>query len=497
MAVAGFVAGRITGTNAAMAEAEARALEYSPVSAYLPPKAGSTRPSSSTSDSNQSSTRKIQLSGHDMSYALGKAMAEPNPVNRMAAMSQLLSGLDANNLDAALSVFKNIPIRLDNKDEYAMLLYSWAQFDGANAIEYVAENLNARGLPGGELRRAALSGWASQDPAKAVEWLDAKMLSELEQSGKKLEEGAPVPIEADYAAALIKGWASVDPYAAAEFLGERFQHGKEREALMGHIASSLIKDSPQTATQWAESFDNAELKEEAFEELAEDWSTIDPAATGAWLAQHINEGYSKEAVEDLARGWAVKDLDSAVRWFETLDDGLTRGTGIQKLMEIWSNQDTEASGEWLVSLPEGSIGRDMGVSAYAKEVARDNPEAAAQWLDTIQDDNIRQQAAPEVLKNWMGHDPEGAMQWAQENNVLPAEELQKLQQRQGQMRQVIVDGQPMSLPIDQIRSGLSEGLPPGAIIEHSAEGIHIEADGKTFDIPKSLSTELEIEGFHR
>lgn len=401
----------------------------------------------------------MKLTPHEMGYALKKALAEANPVTRTAAISQILSNLNESNVDSALEVFKDIPIRHDNKHEYQMLLYSWARFDGPGAIKYASENLNARGISAGQLRRAALPGWAATDPVAAAAWLDEKTLADAAEEGKEVKDGAAVRPESDYASALIKGWAEKDPYGAADYLMERFEHGKQRESLIGHIASNIIKDGPDAAVAWAESFDDDQFKEEAFEELAEDWSSIDPAATGAWLAQHINEPYSKEAVEDLARGWAVKDLDSAVGWFETLDDGLTRGTGIYELMKIWAPQSTEDSGEWLASLPQGSVSRDMGVSAYASEISRDNPEAAAQWLSTIEDTDIKQGAAGEVLQNWYRQDSDAAVAWAQENEFFPPEQLQQIEAQQQAIQRGIsvnIDGQTIDVTPDMLNQVPSE-----------------------------------------
>ncbi|MGK0187098.1 MAG: hypothetical protein ACI9R3_002884 [Verrucomicrobiales bacterium] len=484
--VSGFVAGRMTNSSPEAAEANIDPRYSSPMAAYLPP--GDSRKSSAGKSGKGASTSgAMALTSHEMSYALSKALAEPNPVTRMAAITQLLSNLDDGNLDSALEVFKDIPIRPDNKHEYQMLLYAWARFDGESAIKYASENLSARGISGGELRRAALPGWASTDPAAAAAWLDEKTLADATKDGKELKDGDPVRPANDYAAALIKGWAENDPFGAAEYLKERYEHGRDRENLVGHIASSLMKESSAAAVSWAESFDDPEFKEEAFEELAEDWSSIDPDATGAWLAKHINEPYSKEAVEDLARGWAVKDLDAAVSWFETLPDGLTRGTGIYELMKIWAPQDTELSGQWLADLPQGSVSRDMGVSAYASEISKDNPEAAAQWLGTIGDADTKQGATQKVLGNWMKQDGAAALAWAEENNALPAEQLQQMQQHQAQMRSVVINGQTMQMPIDQIRNGIQNELPADAVIEQGGDGtVIIRHDGQTFQLPADV-----------
>ncbi len=483
----GFVAGRLTSPTSDTTAPSADPRYSSPMAAYLPPGDSRKAGGVTSADGKSGQDASMKLSAHEMQYALSKALAEPNPVSRMAAITQLLSNLDETNLNSALDVFKDIPIRPDNKSEYQMLLYAWAKFDGEGAIKYASENLAARGISVGELRRAALPGWASTDPAAAAKWLDEKTLAEAAEKGTKLEAGAPVRPEADYVAALIKGWAEKDPYGASAYLMERYEHGKERETLIGEIASSMMKEGAGAAVAWAESFEDTQFKEEAFEELAEDWSSIDPDATAQWLAKHINEPYSKEAVEDLARGWAVKDLDSAVKWFETLDDGLTRGTGIYELMKIWAPQNTEVSGEWLAGLPEGSVSRDMGVSAYASEISKDNPEAAAQWLATISDEPTRQGAAQKVLGNWMKQDGTAALAWAQENNVLPAEQLVELQQRQEQMRNVIVDGNVMQVPIDEIRHGFQNELPAGAVVEQGADGsVIISHEGKTFQLPADV-----------
>ena len=185
-----------------------------------------------------------------------------------------------------------------------MLMYAWAQFDGAGAIKYAGDETDRPRA----CRLVSSAGPPSQAgppkiPPRLWSGSTKKFVRMPLREARKLKDGEPLKPEADYAAALIKGWTTTDPYAASEYLIDRFGPGKERETLVGHIASSLIKESTQAAVEWAESFDNQQFKEEAFEELAEDWSSIDPAATGAWLAKHINEGYSKEAVEDLARGW--------------------------------------------------------------------------------------------------------------------------------------------------------------------------------------------------
>ncbi len=392
--------------------------------------------------------RDLTISSYQMRDALGRAMAQENPVVRIAEMSQLLANLDESNLDAVLEAYKSLPVRADNKEDYKMFLQAWAHFDGAAAIKYASEELKARGLSAGELRRAAMPGWGASDPEAAVAWLDEKSRADAAEDGKEVQPGDVVKPRADYAAKLIKGWVTKDPEAATAYVKERFGPGKERETLVGIIAANQFKDGVGQAVNWAESLSDPQLKEEAFEELAEDWSSLDPAATGTWLAGHINETYAKEAVEDLARGWAVKDLNAAVGWFETLPDGLTRGTGIYELMKIWTPQDTVASGEWLAALPEGSVSRDMGVSAYAKEMSTDNPEAAAQWLDTIQDHETKVAAAPTVVKNWMRHDPAGAHAWAETSGLIDEETLSKMQVKIEQLNALPVD-----VPLEAISFG--------------------------------------------
>ncbi len=349
---------------------------------------------------------------------------DSNPINRFASLTQLLSGLSPDNLDAVLSAFDEIPMRYEHREEYQMLVYAWASFDPEAALKFVGENANSRSINKNDLMRPLVASWASNDPDETLEWL--KTLPEKQQKDTNLLSG------------LMEGWAVKDPYAAAEYLQTNVEAGKNRERLAGEIASHLFKQNPAEAAKWAESHSDLKFREEAFEELAEDWASVNPGELANWLGDHIDEAYSIEAFEDLARGWVSQDPDAATSYFESLPDGPAKESGIYEMARTWGKDDLGALGEWLNGLPDSNV-TDLGVKAYTERLVGQSPEAAIESAMSINNDDLRNEAVQMAGQHWFRQNPEAATAWADANGV-PVESFHSSRQRT-----VIVDGQVITL----------------------------------------------------
>lgn len=391
---------------------------------------------------------------------------DADPVNRFASLTRLLSDLSPENLDAVLQTFNEIPMRNESRQEYQMLMYAWAAFDPQGALKFVEENANSRSLNSNVLLKPLVSSWASNNPEETLEWLNS--LPENERQDNNLLSG------------LMEGWAVKDPYAAAGYLQENVEPGKNREMLVGQIASHLFKQDPLEATKWAESHTDLKFREEAFEELAEDWASVNPKELASWLENHVDQDYSVEAFEDLARGWVSQDPEAATAYFENLPDGRAKESGIYEMAVTWGKDDLLGLGQWLNGLPDSDV-TDMGVKAYVERLAGQAPEAAIQSAMSINTDEIRDEAVHNIGRQWLRQDPEAATAWAQANGV-------PLEAFQGGARQTVINGQVITeRHFDQVTEALESGrISPdqlGEMMEIQARAAEMFKNGNANEIP--------------
>ena len=68
------------------------------------------------------------------------------------------------------------------------------------------------------------------------------------------------------------------------------------------------------------------------------------------------------------------------------------------------------------TLPQ-SRGRDLAVQSFAQQIARTDPANASRWVDTIQDDQVWQNAAQSLAWQWVRIDPGAAKAWVAQSSL--------------------------------------------------------------------------------
>nr|MBA3386654.1 hypothetical protein [Chthoniobacterales bacterium] len=69
-----------------------------------------------------------------------------------------------------------------------------------------------------------------------------------------------------------------------------------------------------------------------------------------------------------------------------------------------------AAGAWLATLPSGGS-RDAAVTAYTQRVAATDPQAAAQWAETIGNESTRNSQMESIAAAWLKTDANRASVW--------------------------------------------------------------------------------------
>jgi hypothetical protein len=93
-------------------------------------------------------------------------------------------------------------------------------------------------------------------------------------------------------------------------------------------------------------------------------------------------------------------------------------------MERWAKKDPVAAGEYLTDMPQSAT-RDNAVSSYACEVDGSDPQIAAEWAGSIQNEEMRIDTLNAVARSWVRSEPEEARAWLP-NSGLPAEQQERI-----------------------------------------------------------------------
>lgn len=104
----------------------------------------------------------------------------------------------------------------------------------------------------------------------------------------------------------------------------------------------------------------------------------------------------------LAKNWVFNDPVEAAEYAASLE-GENRESAIEGVISSWLETDLEKAHEWLVTV-EGNL--DLAANTLARGSATlGNMEIADNWLNYVEDDQMRTQAINDVVSEWYQRDP--------------------------------------------------------------------------------------------
>jgi hypothetical protein len=330
--------------------------------------------------------------------------------------AQLLVGITPENAAQIHESLKGKLTGSEGGQQMSLFFQAWGKVDGESAIAAASEGGIQMGRGGGNGFNVGgvLAGWATSDPEAAKTWL-----GELEDDRSKgfLTFG------------LINGLAQSDPNAATDYVlelaaAETANGGEAQQTPWGGsfssryidmIADEQLKLGTGVATAWAEGLPEGDMKESAFDQLAENMSRTDLDGAKAWIAEHAGADYAGDAVREVAERISRDDPQAALTWADSLPETAQAGV-YREAMGTWTREDPTAASQYLATL-DNSPNRDAAVGSFATSLARArdeeqrDPESAASWAITIEDETVRTDTVTEVARSWMRSDREAATAW--------------------------------------------------------------------------------------
>lgn len=345
------------------------------------------------------------LSQSDIEAIAKEAFSDPNPLKREIAFAKLLDGLTAENAEQIREQMRG---GRANGDQWRLFQYAWGSVDGVGALA-AAQEIERDDWRQGAISQA-LSGFASEDPRAAIEWLNGM---EAEERGRYQDE-------------LVSGLADGDLSVARDYVLGLVESGDRRAPeMMGIVAGEqLRKDGPVAAAAWAERLPDGAAKGAAMDRVANAYVARDPVAAAEWAEKYATADFGARVIEEVGDEWAERDPVAAVNWLETIEDGRGKMEAYQSAMGEWVRKDPTAASEYLVNMPASDL-KDRAVNGFVGRLAWEDPQSAIAWAETIQQDALRVEALTDVGRAYFRRDREGATEWLASSG-LPEEAQQRV-----------------------------------------------------------------------
>lgn len=324
---------------------------------------------------------------------LTKTLLDNDPIRRMTALTEMLSQITPENAAAMMEAFENMPSGFERQWEKSLLLYAWAQVDGAAAAEFAtAGESDGRGWGRNWNATTALTGWASTDPEAAKTWARSKTDKE----------------DNPYLVGVIRGLAQSDLMSATDLTYE-LPYGRNRGQAVDALVQGWMQKGPRAVANWATNLSDQDpqLKAGIVNRVVNRLAKVDPNGS-IDLAMSLPEGeHRQRAVETLADEWSEREPADAARWVDNLTDPNLKAEAMAEVVNNWARSDPEQAAAWL-NQQDPASNLDKSYRAFARRYAQEDPKTAMVWANQIKNEDRRRDTLEDIAKDWMRRDPEAA-----------------------------------------------------------------------------------------
>jgi hypothetical protein len=199
--------------------------------------------------------------------------------------------------------------------------------------------------------------------------------------------------------------SETDPDSAMR-LASGLESADERALVYGDIAYTLAAEDPEAAATWAAGLPDESGSPRAMTMAVSSWARTDPRAAASFV-ESLPAGEARiEAERALVDDWADSDPARAGRWM--LEHGQDQQENLDRFLDRWAYSDEDQAARWVSSLAPGGA-RDSALGAMGLAVVRsDDPASAWDYVERIQDEEVRDERRQSVAELWLSLEPEEA-----------------------------------------------------------------------------------------
>lgn len=277
------------------------------------------------------------------------------------------------------------------------VLSALAALDPKRTADWLTSPSNTRAfypVVGHILSGTIAKEWARQDSDAALAW--ARTLADQQQAGAF--------------SGVLGTIAATDPQKAA-FLAQTLEHGDARDHILGEIAQSWARHSPEKALAWATTL-NPDEKKNTTAIALKSWSETHPSKA----AEYLDQQSGTEHLELVASHWSKRDPAEAANWVSAKPASHHRNTALGITLWNWTTQNPEAATAWVQSQPDGAT-KNHAIAGLAAAAVEFDPLTALEWTQKVSDPSFRDELTRRTFTTWTRREPEIAHKWGKENNI--------------------------------------------------------------------------------
>ena len=205
------------------------------------------------------------------------------------------------------------------------------------------------------------------------------------------------------------------------------------------LLERMVSSDPASAAQLIDEMPRSSITM-AIDTVVHRWSQSDPQAAADWLASKDAQ-IARQGWPALAQAWGRRDLDAASTYADNLT-GTARTAFLRGLAAATAGMPAGTTQAWLSSYRDDPVYADLvrGVAgqlahqdiraamsliedlpteqrlrSYGSVIpmlAMQDPEAAVDLVDQLEDDDVRSSLIPMVVSMWAQNDARAALDWA-------------------------------------------------------------------------------------
>jgi len=205
-----------------------------------------------------------------------------------------------------------------------------------------------------------------------------------------LEDGSPQSIE------------------QAKEIYEKLPEGPQRFSELRLLAFSWGQSDPESALEWSNKLDGFD-KRIGTGSVLDSWARYDSESAIAWAKENF-EGEDNPYYSAIISGMSENDLIGASELMTTLPYGRNRGRAASILVERTWQMGEDVAIHFADNLPEGSI-QNFAFGGIAKKIAKDDLGRAVQWVEKMDESEVKVRVSEDVAERWAKDSPAEAAEW--------------------------------------------------------------------------------------
>jgi len=274
----------------------------------------------------------------------------------------------------------------------------------------------------------ALSKWASDDPAAALDWIElheSDLPEKAANDARKLAIASSFQSDPNFGVQMALDLERDDLMALTMQVGSLMRTPENQLELFRSLRDSL-GDLPTDPSKIDKDFAANASKEQLlrggllvglggtlasqpFEKASE---FLDSAELGPVETIAVAKGIAE-------RAGSLQDPGSWLPWIHENSLEHDRDQNVTNVIRNWTNNDFRATAAWIGEQPDGLL-RERATHSFAQTVAPHEPASAAKWALTLPESERRTDLLRTIRHQWQNKDKDAADTFAAEHGLSPA-----------------------------------------------------------------------------